>query len=901
MDLNFPKSFSSIEREQYWYKNWQDQGIFKVSDNSDNQSYSILMPPPNVTGILHFGHVLNITIQDIYIRFKRMQSYDACWFPGTDHAGIATQTRVESELKKQGITRYDLGREKFIDKVWEWRNQYGSIIFEQMRQLGISPDWDRTLFTMDETASNSVRDVFIKLFDEGLIYKGQRIINWSPLARTALSDEEVEYREVKEFLYTMRYKFVDSDEYLQVATVRPETIFGDVAIAVNPNDERYKDSIGKMVIVPIVNREIPIIADDYADPAFGTGCVKITPAHDPNDFLVGERHNLPQINTINPDGTLNELAGKYNTLDRFVARKQLVKDLEEAELMEKIEDYTHNVGFSQRGGEPVEPYLSHQWFVKMKPLADIALDVVRNGEIQFYPNHWVKTYEHWMTNIRDWCISRQLWWGHRIPVYYTIDGQFTAAKDENEARLKLNLSADEQLSQDEDVLDTWFSSWLWPMTTMRWNMDEGYSTAMHKFLPTDLLVTAPDIIFFWVARMIMASVKFTGKIPFKNVYFTSTIRDGKGRKLSKSLGNSPDPLNIVSKYGADAVRFTVLYLAPLGQDIKMDVDVKAQDIPSMEIGRNFANKIWNVARFLQMKAESIVDDDLQNDDTIDYVLSITDKWIDSRLNSTIKKSIETLNIYRLNEYSKILYDFIWKDFCDWYVEMFKVQFNNSKTSHEKRQLVRFVLDKFENILKLIHPVMPFISEEIWHLLYQKHDNESISTQPFTTFNETSISQEVENVFELIQYTIDEIRSLRSSMNIAPNVFLPISIKLPDEKLSEYFTSVSNSIKELSKASEICINPKVNPSRSIISVVRNIEIFITLDENFDFSNELQRLEKELSRLSNNITSTDKKLSNDKFISNAAPELVAYEKEKLDNMKNSYDKTLININNIKSLLQ
>ncbi len=901
MDLNFPKSFSSIEREQYWYKNWQDQGIFKVSDNSDNQSYSILMPPPNVTGILHFGHVLNITIQDIYIRFKRMQSYDACWFPGTDHAGIATQTRVESELKKQGITRYDLGREKFIDKVWEWRNQYGSIIFEQMRQLGISPDWDRTLFTMDETASNSVRDVFIKLFDEGLIYKGQRIINWSPLARTALSDEEVEYREVKEFLYTMRYKFVDSDEYLQVATVRPETIFGDVAIAVNPNDERYKDSIGKMVIVPIVNREIPIIADDYADPAFGTGCVKITPAHDPNDFLVGERHNLPQINTINPDGTLNELAGKYNTLDRFVARKQLVKDLEEAELMEKIEDYTHNVGFSQRGGEPVEPYLSHQWFVKMKPLADIALDVVRNGEIQFYPNHWVKTYEHWMTNIRDWCISRQLWWGHRIPVYYTIDGQFTAAKDENEARLKLNLSADEQLSQDEDVLDTWFSSWLWPMTTMRWNMDEGYSTAMHKFLPTDLLVTAPDIIFFWVARMIMASVKFTGKIPFKNVYFTSTIRDGKGRKLSKSLGNSPDPLNIVSKYGADAVRFTVLYLAPLGQDIKMDVDVKAQDIPSMEIGRNFANKIWNVARFLQMKAESIVDDDLQNDDTIDYVLSITDKWIDSRLNSTIKKSIETLNIYRLNEYSKILYDFIWKDFCDWYVEMFKVQFNNSKTSHEKRQLVRFVLDKFENILKLIHPVMPFISEEIWHLLYQKHDNESISTQPFTTFNETSISQEVENVFELIQYTIDEIRSLRSSMNIAPNVFLPISIKLPDEKLSEYFTSVSNSIKELSKASEICINPKVNPSRSIISVVRNIEIFITLDENFDFSNELQRLEKELSRLSNNITSTDKKLSNEKFISNAAPELVAYEKEKLDNMKNSYDKTLININNIKSLLQ
>lgn len=602
MNNNFPKSFETQEAESKWYEIWDNGNIFKANEHSEKPAYSILMPPPNVTGILHFGHVLNLTIQDLYIRSKRMQGYEVCWFPGTDHAGIATQSKVEAELRKDGVTRYDLGREKFIEKVWEWKNKYGGIILEQMRKLGVSVDWDRVLFTMDESASKAVTEVFVRLFDEGLIYKGKRIINWSPLAQTALSDEEVIFKETQGKLYTLRYFFEeDRNKYLLLSTVRPETIFGDVAVAVNPNDERYKALIGKCVRVPLTERYIPIIADEYADPAFGTGCVKITPAHDPNDFLVGERHNLEQIQTINPNGTLNSLTGEFDGMERFEARKKITEKLTAKGYIEKIEDYTHNVGYSERGGEPIEPYLSDQWFVKMKPLAETALKVVQNGEINFHPQHWIKTYEHWMTGIRDWCISRQLWWGHRIPVYYTPDGRFTAAHNENEASKKLNLAEDVELKQDEDSLDTWFSSWLWPLTTMRWMADD--EDTLTKFLPTDLLVTAPDIIFFWVARMIMATQHFGGKIPFKDVYFTSTIRDGQGRKLSKSLGNSPDPLNIIAKYGADAVRFSMTYLAPLGQDVRIDVDVINQDITSMEIGRNFMNKVWNAGRFLLMKQE----------------------------------------------------------------------------------------------------------------------------------------------------------------------------------------------------------------------------------------------------------------------------------------------------------
>lgn len=899
MENNTLKNYTPNEIETKWYSNWIDNKIFDTDDGSANPAYSILMPPPNVTGILHFGHVLNITIQDVYIRWKRMQSYESCWFPGTDHAGIATQTRVEKELKNQGLTRYDLGREKFVDKVWEWRNQYGSIIFEQMRKLGISPDWNRTLFTMDESASNAVRDVFIKLFEEGLIYKGKKIINWSPLAQTALSDEEVEYREVKEHLYTLKYKLIGSDEYLSVATVRPETIYGDVAVAVNPNDERYQNLIGKHVIVPLVGREVPIIADEYADPTFGTGCVKITPAHDPNDFLVGERHNLPQPNSINPDGTLNELTGEYNGLDRFVARKQIIKKLEELELIEKIEDYVHNVGYSQRGGEPVEPYLSDQWFVNMQPLAEEALKVVQNGEIRFFPNHWVKTYEHWMTNIRDWCISRQLWWGHRIPVYYTEDGRYTAARSESEARKKLNLPEETELTQDPDVLDTWFSSWLWPLTTMRWNMDEGYNTTMTKFLPTDLLVTAPDIIFFWVARMIMATLKFAGKIPFKDVYFTSTIRDGKGRKLSKSLGNSPDPLNIIDKYGSDAIRFTTLYLSPLGQDIRLDVDVVSQDIPSMEIGRNFANKIWNAARFLQMKFDTIENKQL-NLEFNPATLSSADKWILSRLNNVIQKVNDALTNYRLNEFAKILYDFIWKDFCDWYVEIVKIRFNQFDNDEDKSNLINFAFFVFDKILKILHPLMPFITEELWHNLFNKTHNESISKVEFPIYNPNYNFEKIENDFQLIQLVVEEIRSLRASMVIPPSTKLPMIVRVQDDELSLLFTENRIALEDLAKSNNFQINSTEIPAKSVTSVVRNIEIFMELDQNFDLNQELTRLNKEEVRLNNNINGTEKKLSNEKFVQNADPEVVNYEREKLENMKSSLAKVRTNITNLEKLI-
>ncbi|ROL55952.1 valine--tRNA ligase [Bacteroidetes/Chlorobi group bacterium Naka2016] len=895
MQDKYPKSYTPGNVEKKWYEIWQKSKIYIASADSPKPAYSILMPPPNITGILHFGHVLNITIQDIYIRWKRMSGYEVCWFPGTDHAGIATQTRVEKELAKEGLTRYDLGREKFLERVWKWKEEYGGIILRQLRELGISCDWSRTLFTMDESASNAVREVFIRLFDEGLIYRGKRIINWSPLSRTALSDEEVEFREVKEYLYTLRYYFVDSDDYLLVATVRPETIFGDVAVAVNPNDERYKHLIGKKVLVPLANREVPIVADEYADPTFGTGCVKITPAHDPNDFEVGQRHSLPIINSINPDGTLNEFAGEFNGLERFEARKKIVEKLKEKGLIEKIEDYVHNVGFSQRGGEPIEPYLSDQWFVRMKPLAEIALKPVLEGKIKFYPKHWEKTYQHWLENVRDWCISRQLWWGHRIPVYYTPDGRYTAARGEEHARTKLGISQEVPLEQDPDVLDTWFSSWLWPLTTMRWLHDgvTEETADLKKFLPTDLLVTAPDIIFFWVARMIMATMKFKNEIPFKDVYFTSTIRDGLGRKLSKSLGNSPDPLKIIEKYGADATRFTMTYLSPLGQDVRMEIDVKTQDIPSMEIGRNFANKIWNAGRFLLMKRDMIflpdccpenVDRQLRPEE-----LSYADKWILSRLHSTIEKVNRNLENYRINDYAKLLYDFIWRDFCDWYVEILKVELKDSNEISFNQALIRFALEIFENILKLIHPVMPFVSEELWHLLTGRTENESISIQSFPTPNQKFIDESIENNFEVFQFVVEEIRKLRNEVGIEPAKKVDLIVSTLNSTLATMFEENKEALAFLSRANEVSIvQHSVENVRAITSVVREVEIHLLITSDFDISKEKERIAKELERLKNNISSINNKLNNPAFLEKAKPEIIEREKAKLASMNESLEK-------------
>jgi valyl-tRNA synthetase len=901
MSKEFAKGYSPKEVEKKWYDLWQTNQIYKSQDKTEKPTYSVLMPPPNVTGILHFGHVLNNSIQDVYIRWKRMSGYEVCWFPGIDHAGIATQSRVEKELKAEGLTRYDLGREKFLEKVWEWKNKYGNIIFEQLRYLGISCDWSRTIFTMEENPSKAVKHVFIKLFDDGLIYKGKRIINWSPLAQTALSDEEVEFREVKEHLFTLRYKFVDSDEYLKVATVRPETIFGDVAIAVNPEDERYKDKIGSFVLVPFVGTKIPIIADEYADPKFGTGCVKITPAHDPNDFEVGTRHNLEMPNTINPDGTLNELTGEFNGIERFKARKIMLEKLKELDLIEKIEDYTHNVGFSQRGGEPIEPYLSDQWFVKMKPLAEIALKPVVDGEIKFYPSHWTKTYEHWMNNIRDWCISRQLWWGHRIPVYYTPDGQFTAAENESEARLKLNCGNEIELTQDSDVLDTWFSSWLWPMTTMEWLKNgEDTNDILETYSPTSLMVTAPDIIFFWVARMIMASVKFKNVIPFKDVYFTSLIRDGQGRKLSKSLGNSPDPLIIVDKYGADAVRFTMLFLSPLGQDVRMEVNVESQDIPSMEIGRNFANKVWNAGRFLMMKKEGI--ENLRLEKTMnlnsDFEGStFADKWIYSRFQSTLKLATQALDNYKLNDYSKIIYDFIWRDFCDWYVEIFKIEFNNAETDLIRKNLVEFALSLYSNIIKILHPVMPFITEEIYHILFDLDDNISLSLEEFPKLNNDFLDENIEQEFELLQMLIDEIRKLRSGLNIPPSEKIDLIVSAKDSKQLEFLNAQKDIISNLARCSSFELGENLaKPDKSIASVIREIQIFILPSQNIDLDKEKERLNKEIERLQRNIDGSEKKLSNEGFVSKAPANILLAEREKLESMRESLKKVIENLENL-----
>jgi valyl-tRNA synthetase len=903
MNKEFPKSFDPQTAETKWYNNWLSNNIFTADNKSTKPAYSILMPPPNVTGILHFGHVLNLTIQDLYIRSKRMQGYEACWFPGIDHAGIATQSKVESELRKQGISRYDLGREKFVEKVWEWKNKYGGIILEQMRKLGVSVDWNRVLFTMDDVSSNAVKEIFIRLFDEGLIYKGKRIVNWSPLAQTALSDEEVIFKEVQGHLYTLRYYYEDKPhKYLLLSTVRPETIFGDVAVAVNPNDERYKDVIGKKVRVPLTNRFIPVITDDYADPDFGTGCVKITPAHDPNDFFVGERHNLEQIQTINPDGTLNELTGEFNGLDRFEARKIITEKLQQQNFIEKIDNYFHNVGFSERGGEPVEPYLSDQWFVKMKPLAELALNVIKKGEeeIKFYPSHWVKTYEHWMINIRDWCISRQLWWGHRIPVYYTPEGRFTAAKNEDEARTKLNIEKNIPLIQDEDSLDTWFSSWLWPLTTMRWlennNEETEYNEILNKFLPTDLLVTAPEIIFFWVARMIIATKKFKSTIPFKNVYFTSIIRDGLGRKLSKSLGNSPDPLNIIKKYGADAVRFSMVFLAPLGQDVKMDVDVENQDISSIEIGRNFVNKVWNAGRFISMKQEAASGAN-DNDAILSYNdLSYADKWILSRYNSTIEKINEYLDDYKVTEYSKLIYDFIWRDFCDWYVEILKVQLNQSTDNEYKKRLTRFTTWLYENIMKILHPIMPFITEEIYHLITDRNNNDSISTTTFPTVDINKINIDIETQFELIQNIVEEVRKLRASINMSSQK-LPATISVPDDLMLNTFNDVKSIITNFGKFSELNIGINVSKPNGCISIVyRGIEVHLVIEGNIDISKEKQRLKKEISRLEGNIRSCESKLNNEKFMSGASTEIIAREKEKLASMQESLKKVKENLSEL-----
>jgi valyl-tRNA synthetase len=896
-----PKAYNPAETESRWYQYWYAHRLYDAevpADTTTTESFTIVIPPPNVTGMLTMGHILNNTLQDLYIRWHRMQGKVACWIPGMDHAGIATQSKVVRALADDGINFRDLGREGFLEKVWEWKGKYGSIIFQQLRALGVSVDWRRERFTMDPTLSSAVTEVFVRLFDKGLIYRGKRIVNWSPLAQTTLSDEEVIHKDVQDTMFTLRYHRPDGSGTVLVATARPETLFGDVAVAVNPKDERYASMIGSTLIVPLVGREVPIVADSYADPAFGTGAVKITPAHDPNDYEVGTRHNLPMPNTINPDGTMNELAGPLAGLDRFAARKLAVKLLREADLIEKSEDYTHSVGVSERGGEQIEPYLSDQWFVKMAPLAEPALRAVTEGHINIAPEHWTKTYEHWMTNIRDWAISRQLWWGHRIPVYYAEDGRYTAALNEAEARTKLGLADGAPMRQDEDVLDTWFSSWLWPFSLHGWGSDQKNQRELAYFYPTDLLITGPDIIFFWVARMIMAGIEFMpGEatsngtprttmqeiIPFRQVYFTSIIRDRMGRKMSKSLGNSPDPLDVIATYGADALRFTIVYLAPSGQDVRFDEEF-------CEIGRNFANKLWNAGRFLMMKRDDVAN--LQEAGPFSFPHTVaalkpvtdSDRWILSRFHSAIAEVKRALDSYRINEYSKLIYDFVWRDFCDWYLELLKTELAISTDPERSRAMVSFAFGLYDQLLRMLHPIMPFVTEEIWQNISDRAEGDSISVAPFPASDASMIDPSLEQDFQTMQECVEAIRRMRSEANVPPSKGVSVTLRAADGEASAFFAAAAGLIQRLARIETLSIGLDAEkPKLSATEVVRGNELHVHLEGLIDVEKERQKTEKEIARLEGQIKGTEAKLANEKFVANAPEEVVAKEREKLEDYR------------------
>jgi valyl-tRNA synthetase len=863
-----PKAYNPKQTEDKWYSYWEKHQLFHSEIDKDKKPYTIVIPPPNITGVLHMGHILNNTIQDIYIRMKRMQGFNTCWVPGTDHASIATETKVIGHLKSQGIDKREIGRDEFLKYCYDWKEKYGGIIITQLKKLGVSCDWNRERFTMDEHYYRKVIEAFVQLYNEGNIYRGYRMVNWCPASRSAISDEEVLFKQVNGKLWYFKYPVKESSEFIIVATTRPETMLGDTGVAVNPNDDRYKHLIGKKVILPIVGREIPVFADEYVDIEFGTGAVKVTPAHDINDYEMGIRHKLNIINIFNDNATTNEnVPEDLRNLDRYDARKKVVEKFEQLGLLEKITEHLNNIGYSDRGGVPIEPYLSEQWFMKMDELAKPALEVVRNGKVKFHPSHWTKTYEHWMSNIKDWCISRQLWWGHRIPVWYH--------KETKEIYCDIQPPVDiENWIQDEDVLDTWASSWLWAYDVFETEDDINY------YYPTDTLVTGPDIIFFWVARMIMAGLHFKKDIPFRDVYFTSIIRDDKGRKMSKSLGNSPDPLDVISDYGADALRFTVIYLAPLGQDVLFSID-------KCEIGRNFANKIWNAGRFLLMNTEKIP----LNDELIDKYKDFSDEWIISRLHQTIKEINRAMDNFEINNATKIIYSFVWNDFCDWYIELTKDRFYSANDEIKSAALTRAIY-LFEELLKLVHPFMPFITEEIWHLLKQRNKKESISTSTFPEMDDLQINLAAENEMEFVQSIITSVRNIRGEMNIPPSKALMIYLKTSNVKPEQL-----GYIKRLARAEEVIVDNHLSkPKASVSSVIKGCEIFIPLEGVIDLGLERTRLEKEIERVEATLAGINKKLTNTNFVQNAPKEIVEKEEQKKTDRENSLLKLKEILNNL-----
>jgi valyl-tRNA synthetase len=861
---DIPKAYNPKIAEDRWYKYWEDHKLYHSEVDESKIPYTIVIPPPNITGILHIGHILNNTLQDIYIRYKRMKGFNACWVPGIDHASIATESKVVALLKEQGITKDNISREKFLEHCYEWKEKYGGMIFQQLRKIGVSCDWERERFTMDGHYYKKVIEAFVRLYKEGLIYRGYRMVNWDPASKSAISDEEVFYKEVQGKLWYFKYPVKDSNEFVIVATTRPETMLGDTGIAVNPEDERYRHLVGKMIVLPIVGREIPLFADEYVDKEFGTGVVKVTPAHDVNDYDMGLRHKLEIINIFNEDATTNgNVPKEFQEIDRYEVRKKVVARLEKLGLVHKIEDYTNKVGYSQRGNVPIEPYLSDQWFMKMDDLCKPALQVVLDGKVKFHPEHWVKTYEHWMLGIRDWCISRQLWWGHRIPVWYH--------KQTHEIYCDVQSPKDiENWHQEEDVLDTWASSWLWAQDVFTNERDQNY------YYPTNLLVTAPDIIFFWVARMIIAGLYFKNEIPFKDVYFTSLVRDMLGRKMSKSLGNSPDPLDLIEEYGADALRFAIIYIAPLGQDVLFSNE-------KCEIGRNFANKMWNAGRFLLMNAQNIkVDGHLKNKH-----MDFTDKWILSRFNKTIKDLNEAFNRFEVNAASKIIYSYVWNDFCDWFVELAKNRLYHGSDEVKSAVLTR-AISLYEEMLKLVHPFMPFITEEIWQLLDERKSGESISIAEFPKFDEKMIDETAEKEIFFVQEVVTAIRNIRGEMNISPAK--PINVFL---KSSSITSSQERYIKTLVKIDQLTVDENLDKPKACASaVVKGCDIFIPLEGLIDISVERSRIEKEIARLLSSFESVRKKLSNEGFVAKAPAEVIEREKIKLAD----WEKALVKLQSI-----
>ena len=855
------KTYEPSQVEGQIYQMWMDNDCFKANPDPDKKPYSIVMPPPNVTGQLHMGHALDSTLQDILTRYKRMEGYSALWLPGTDHAGIATQIKVEEELRvKEGKTRYDLGREKFLERVWAWKEKYGSRIVEQQRKLGVSCDWSRSRFTMDEGCSRAVREAFCEMYDKGLIYKGSRIINWCPHCLTALSDAEVEYVDKPGHLWYIRYPLSDGSGDIVVATTRPETMMGDTGVAVNPNDEKFQHLIGKTCILPIMNREIPIVGDEYCEIGFGTGAVKMTPAHDPNDFEVGLRHNLDVIRVIADNGTINENGGKYNGMDRYECRKALVKDLEEQGYLVKTEPYSHNVGTCYRCHNDVEPLISAQWFVKMKPLAEEAIRVVKDGTIKFVPERFSKTYLNWMENVHDWCISRQLWWGHQIPAWYCDEcGHINVSREDPTKCEKCGCT---HLTRDEDVLDTWFSSGLWPFSTLGWpDLD---SEDLKYWYPTTDMVTGYDIIFFWVARMVVSGMEQMKKEPFKTVFIHGLVRDDKGRKMSKSLGNGIDPLEMAEKYGADALRFNLITGNSPGNDMRFYVE-------KCEAMRNFANKIWNASRYVLM---NLTVEETGLPDAAD--LEIEDKWVLTKLNTLIKEVTENMDAYELGVASAKVYDFIWDTYCDWYIELTKARLygENEKSKLAAQKVLVYVLDQF---LRLLHPFMPFITEEIWQAI--PHEGKFLMLADWPKYDENlNFSVEAAHM-ESVMNAIRSIRNRRAEMNVPPSK--KSTLYVVSDK-GEIFRQGEGFICRLAYADKviICETDPEGHENMVCVVTNDAKLYIPLEELIDFEKELARLEKEKANCLKQIAMFEGKLSNEAFVSRAPEKVVAEQREKLE---------------------